>query len=271
MSREFTTYKKVDKEDEESVGSRKPKLIRYDNDDPIYGYSKTLRQGSGRFQTAQPGAVPVQATKSEQQLEEEEFWDGFEPGPFVVFCFRRPCNRTRAHCLNRCASCASNFIHVEICVLSKDLKSYRNLYLTEQTKKVEFVSHVISEVYDERGRRIWDFIWVALSEEQVQLMKNAIYRLAHLDNARKFNKCSIMCFCFFAMPCFCHGDSQSAMCTQTTMEFISEVWQGTRSLMSSNLYSYTPDDVYRFVNRNALRLGVLENLENQDPNLVLRK
>ena len=156
-------------------------------------------------------------------------------------------------------------------MLSKDLKSYRNLYLTEQTKKVEFVSHVISEVYDERGRRIWDFIWVALSEEQVQLMKNAIYRLAHLDNARKFNKCSIMCFCFFAMPCFCHGDSQSAMCTQTTMEFISEVWQGTRSLMSSNLYSYTPDDVYRFVNRNALRLGVLENLENQDPNLVLRK
>ena len=88
MSREFTTYKKVDKEDEESVGSRKPKLIRYDNDDPIYGYSKTLRQGSGRASRLRsPGPCPCRLQRASSSWKRRSFGTGSSRGRLLFFAF----------------------------------------------------------------------------------------------------------------------------------------------------------------------------------------
>ena len=253
---------------------RKLKLLRYDNDDPIYAYETSLRKTNPRLNTVSKiqEAAPVQfVNKSPEQIEEEEFWDGFEPGNYVIFCFRRQCERTRAYCINKFASVAGEYIHVEVCVIDVKVKTYKNLYLTQQTDGVKFVNHVITDVIDQNGRRIWDFVWVKLTSEQVTRMKNAIYRLAHKDNRRKFSRFNIFCFCLVSMPCYCHKDSATAMCTQTTMEFIAEVWRGSNLPMAANLYSYTPDQVYHFIESNYAVLNVQMKFNNADPNKLLEK
>jgi hypothetical protein len=218
-----------------------------------------------------PPPVVYKPPPTEAELAEQEFWNGFEPGYVVVFCFRRPCEKTNRNCLNKFALMASNYIHVEVCIYNREGNMTRSLFITEQTKTVKFATNELNDIDPKTGSRLWDFIWVRLdNEDQVSKMKRSIYQLVGLYRPQRFSSCNIYCFYCFAMPCLpcccCVGKRpKTTTCTRTTMEFIRDVWRDKNFTISRNLFSYTPDDVYEFIINHNGSINILQDFEKFNP------
>jgi len=237
-----------------------------------YERKKTINTKSKNVQIQLP-PVPIipqkiqapQKIPSVEEIEEADFWNGFEAGSVVVFCFRKPCTKTRSFCLNKLALVASNYIHVEICIYNTEGTMTRSLFITDQVKTVKFAQHVLTDTDPVTGARTWDFLWFQLNTlEQVSQMKRTVYRLAHYRRPRRFSHCNIYCFYCFACCCCASSRPSTATCTSLTMEFIRDVWSKENFTIADNLFSYTPDDVFEFIHQRSERMNVL-NFDNANP------
>ena len=177
----------------------------------------------------------------------------------MCFCFRKPDSYTMESCLNIAASLSSYYIHVEVCVVDPLGKRTRSLYISRETRVVEFKERAY------HGER-WEFIWVQMNKQQKKALSEAIKHIMTDEHSRVFSVWNIYLFHLFAMPCYVGmGEPRTRTCTEMTIEILKQLCPNTYTIGSS--FAYTPEDVYRLLKELARkkRLKIDNDRTNQNP------
>lgn len=182
----------------------------------------------------------------------------FVMGHLVCFCFRRPDPFTMSKILNGVTSCLSYYIHCDVCVVSADRTQTRTLYISADSGRVVFEPRVYRD-------GMWSFLWCRLTNERRAGLQRVIAEI--LAEPRVFSRWNIFCFPLFAMPCYCQctHPPRTRTCTEMTMEVIWRTW----GLPIAAPFSYTPEDVYQFVQYWRGTLGVIEQLNDRNPSAFI--
>lgn len=165
--------------------------------------------------------------------------DEWEVWEHVCFCFRKPDSYTMESCLNIAAALSSYYIHVEVCVVDPLGKRTKSLYISRETRVVEYKERAY------HGER-WEFVWVELTGHQKRALRSAIKTIMTDEHHRAFSVWNIYLFHLFAMPCYISmGEPRTRTCAEMTVDIIKQLCPNT--YMIGNSFSYTPEDIYRLL------------------------